>query len=98
MFGKFQFSRINALLSNLNRAGSQTEQVLAIAGMSASQLAKTAETEMQRLTESASMRFTRAIESIKASLIPIGEAFIEVGTKILRFAENIINAFNDLPS
>lgn len=97
MFGKFQFSRINALLSNLNKAGSQTEQVLKIAGMSTSQLAQTAETELKRLTESASMRFTRAVESLKANLIPIGETFIEIGSKIVEFAGNIIKAFNDLP-
>jgi TP901 family phage tail tape measure protein len=97
MFGKFQFSRINALLSNLNKAGSQTEQVLKIAGMSTSQLAQTAEIELKRLTESASMRFTRAVESLKSNLIPIGETFVEIGAKIVEFAGNIIKAFNDLP-
>jgi TP901 family phage tail tape measure protein len=97
MFGKFQFSRINALLNNLNRAGSQTEQVLKIAGMSATQLAQTAQTEMDRLTESASMRFTRAVEGLKSSMIPIGETFIELGSKIINFAESVIGAFNDLP-
>ena len=98
MFGKFQFSRINALLSNLNKAGSQTEQVLKIAGMSTSQLAQTAEIELKRLTESSSMRFTRAIESLKANLIPIGQTFVDVGRMIVEFADRIIKAFNDLPS
>ena len=97
MFGKFQFSRINALLSNLNKAGSQTEQVLKIAGMSTSQLAQTAERELKLLTESASMRFTRAVETLKSNLIPIGETFVEIGAKIVEFAGNIIKAFNDLP-
>jgi TP901 family phage tail tape measure protein len=97
MFGKFQFSRINALLNNLNKAGSQTEQVLKIAGMSTTQLAQTADRELKLLTESASMRFTRAVESLKASLIPIGETFVDIGAKLINVATTIIDAFNDLP-
>ena len=97
MFGKFQFSRINALLNNLNKAGSQTEQVLKIAGMSTTQLAQTAATELKLLTESASTRFKRAIEGIKASMIPIGEAFVEFGTILIGFAKAVVDAFNGLP-
>lgn len=97
IFGKFQFSRINALLSNLNKAGGQTQQVMELAGMSTVQLAETADRELKLLTESASGRFTRAVEGLKASLIPIGETFIELGTNLLNFAKGIIDAFNDLP-
>ena len=97
IFGKFQFSRINALLNNLGRAGSQTEEVLKISGMSVQQLAQTAEQELTTLTNSASMRFVRAFESFKANLIPIGETFTEVGTLLLNVANKVIEVFNNLP-
>lgn len=97
IFGKFQFSRINALMSNLGKAGSQTEEVLKISGMSVQQLAATAEKELSTLTESASMKFTRALEGLKASLIPIGQTFTEVGTLILNVANKILEIFNNLP-
>lgn len=97
IFGKFQFARINALLSNLGRAGSQTAQVFDIAEMSVSSLATAADRELGVLTESASTRFKRALESIKANLIPIGSFFAEIGTILLNFANNVIQAFNSLP-
>lgn len=97
IFGKFQFSRINALLNNLNQAGSQTQQVLALAGMSAQELAQSAERELQAYTESATGRFTRALEGIKASLIPIGETFTNIGTMVLELGTKIVEIFNSLP-
>jgi TP901 family phage tail tape measure protein len=96
IFGKFQFSRINALLSNINRAGSQTQQVMEIAEMSTIQLAKTAEAELTTLTESASMKFTRAVEGLKASLIPVGEFFLNIGTFLIGGFKGIMDAFNNL--
>lgn len=96
IFGKFQFSRINALLSNIGRAGSQTQQVMEIAGMSTIQLAETAERELTALTESASMKFTRAVEGLKASLIPVGEFFLNIGTFLINGFKGIMDAFNSL--
>ncbi len=97
IFGKFQFSRINALLNNLNKAGSQTEQVLALAEMSTSQLAETAQKELEAVTQSVTGRFTSALESLKANLIPIGETFTEVGTILLNVGSRILEIFNALP-
>lgn len=97
LFGKFQFARINALLSNLGKAGSQTQEVFKIAELSAEQLAQTADGELKTLTESATMRFTRALESIKANLVPIGETFVEVGTMLLNVANKVFEIFNSLP-
>lgn len=97
IFGKFQFSRINALLSNLGKAGSQTEQVFSIANMSVTELAKNAEQELTAVTESAAGKFQRAVETIKANLIPIGEVFIQAGTIILNIGNKILEVFNSLP-
>ena len=97
IFGKFQFSRINALLANLGKAGSQTEQVFAIANMSVAELAKNAELELTAVTESAAGKFQRAVETIKANLIPIGEVFVQAGTIILNIGNKILEVFNSLP-
>jgi len=97
LFGKYQFARINALLSNLGRAGSQTEEVTKLASLSAEQLAKTAANELKILTESASMRFQRALETIKANLIPIGETFVNIGTILLEIGNRVFEIFNNLP-
>ncbi len=98
IFGKFQFARINALLNNLNKAGSQTEQVFALAGMSASELAVNADRELKAVTESVSGRFQRAMESLKANLIPIGEIFTKVATMLLDVGSKILEIFNNLPA
>jgi|688.fasta_scaffold00729_20 TP901 family phage tail tape measure protein len=97
IFGKFQFSRINALLANLGRAGSQTEQVFAIAGMSIEELAKNADAELKAVTESVTGKFQRAFESLKASLIPIGETFVTIGTILLNVGNKILEIFNAIP-
>ncbi len=97
LFGKYQFARINALLSNLGRAGSQTAEVVKLTELSVEQLAKTAENELKVLTESTSMRFTRALESLKANLIPIGETFVKIGTVLLEIGNKVFEIFNALP-
>jgi TP901 family phage tail tape measure protein len=97
LFGKYQFARINALLSNLGRAGSQTAEVVKLTELSVEQLAKTAENELKVLTESTSMRFTRALESLKANLIPIGETFVKIGTVLLEIGNRVFEIFNALP-
>lgn len=97
IFGKFQFSRINALLNNLGKAGSQTEEVLKLAGLSVEDLAANADAELKAVTDSVSGRFQRALESIKANLIPVGEVFTKVGTMLLEVGNKILEIFNNLP-
>ena len=101
LFGKYQFARISALFDNLNRQGSQTAQVLELMGASSADLAKVANQEINTLTESLSMKFTRAVEGFKASLLPIGEVmtasiipFIEGATTVIG---KMIDVFNALP-
>lgn len=97
IFGKFQFSRINALLNNLGKAGSQTQQVLNLAGLSTEQLAENADRELKAVADSVSGRFQRALETLKANLIPIGEIFTQVGTMLLEVGSKILEIFNSLP-
>jgi TP901 family phage tail tape measure protein len=100
LFGKYQFARISALFDNLNAAGSQTQQVIELMSASNSDLARIANAEIKTLTESASMRFQRSMEAIKAALLPVGEAIVNsvlpfmerfagVLDKIVSFAQNL---------
>jgi TP901 family phage tail tape measure protein len=84
LFGKYQFARISALFDNLNTQGSQTKQVIELMSASNSDLAKIANEEIKTLTESASMRFQRSMEAIKAALLPVGEAIVN---SVLPFME-----------
>ena len=97
MFGKFQFARISALFDNLGRAGSQTQQVMELMGASTTQLAQIADRELKVLTESASGRWNRAVESIKANMAQLGESILPIGTFFLNVANKIIEAFNGIP-
>jgi len=93
VFGKYQFARIAALFDNLNQAGSQTVEVIKLMSASSTDLASIANQELRTLTESTSMRFQRAMESIKASLLPIGEALTR---SVIPFLEKAADLFNKL--
>jgi TP901 family phage tail tape measure protein len=101
VFGKYQFARLSALFDNLNASASQTNAVLGLMGKSNKELAATAYQEMDTLMNSASKRFQRAIEGIKAQFISIGGSITSAITPIL---ENItgkiqkaIEFFQNLP-
>jgi TP901 family phage tail tape measure protein len=95
LFGKFQFARIAALFDNLNSSGSQTVEVLKLMGVSSKELAEIADGEIKTLTESASMRFQRAMEAIKASLLPVGEVIVN---SVLPFMERLSGVFDKIIS
>jgi len=98
MFGKFQFARMSALLNNLGKEGSQTLQVMDLMKASTSDLAGIAERELGMITESASGKYRKAMETLKATLAEVGEEFLGVATKIISAASKILNFFTDLPS
>ena len=98
LFGKMQYGRISALLDNFGKAGSQTINALKIAGATSSQLATLANQEMKQATSSVSSQWTRTLEGFKATLYPIGQKFVEMGTIVLGVADKIGNAFSKLPS
>ena len=98
LFGKFQFARISALIDNFGKAGSQTVNALKVAGATSSQLADLANQEMKQATSSVSAQWTRALEGFKATLYPIGQKFVEMGSIILGVANKIGKAFSSLPS
>ena len=97
LFGKFQFARMNALFSNLGKQGSQTLQVLDLMKASSQDLADIAGRELSQVTESASGKYKRAVEGLKADLATIGDKFLEINTRLINFVDGIIKFANRLP-
>ena len=97
LFGKFQFSRMNALFENLGRQGSQTLQVLDLMKASSQDLASLAGRELAQVTESASGKYRRAVEGLKADLAGIGEQFLKINTSLINFVDGIIKFVQKLP-
>jgi TP901 family phage tail tape measure protein len=101
LFGKFQFARMAALFENLRRQGSQTLEVMELASASSTELASIANQELATLQQSSAMRFQRAVESIRNSLIPLGEVLTETMIPILSgiggAIRSFLDFFSDLP-
>jgi TP901 family phage tail tape measure protein len=98
LFGKFQFARMNALFENLGRQGSQTLQVMDLMKTSSQDLANVASRELSLVTESASGKYKRAVESLKADLAGIGEEFLKVQTFFVNVVDSIVKFVSKLPA
>lgn len=96
LFGKFQESRIMALINNLNKAGSQTQTVFQLMGASSQDLANLAANELKQQTESASGRFKRMLETIKADLVPIGQSFLNAFSRLGNAVDHIVKGVQSL--
>jgi len=97
LFGKFQFARMNALFSNLGKQGSQTLQVMDLMKASSEELAQVAGRELSMVTESASGKYKRAVEGLKADLAGVGEEFLKIQTFFINVVDGIIKFINKLP-
>ena len=97
LFGKYQFARIGALLDNLGVQGSQTLQVFDLMKASTSELGSIADRELKQLTESASGRYKRALESFKAAVADVGEPFLNIFAKILDVGAKVLGVFDKMP-
>ena len=96
LFGKFQFARMSTLLENINKQGGQAAQALKLTKASAEELAALSSKELGTIAASPAFKFQKAIEDLKASLAPIGEAFIKLVTPIMNWGISILNMFNSL--
>jgi TP901 family phage tail tape measure protein len=97
LFGKFQFARMNALFSNLGKQGSQTLQVLDLMKASSQDLASIAGRELTQVTESASGKYKRAVEGLKADLAGIGDQFLKINTTLINVVDSVIKFVDKLP-
>ena len=98
LFGKFQFARMNALFENLGKQGSQTLQVMDLMKASSEELTDLAGRELAQVTESASGKYKRAVEGLKADLAGIGEQFLKINTTLIQFVNGILNFVQSLPN
>ena len=97
LFGKYQFARISALIDNLGRKGSQTQKVFELMGQSATKMAQNSQQELDRMTNSPSMKFQRAVERMQAQLIPIGQKVLEFATKVMDAFGTVFKFLDDHP-
>jgi len=97
LFGKFQFARMNALFQNLGKQGSQTLKVMDLMKASSQDLASVAGRELSQVTESASGKYRRALEGLKADLAGVGEQFLNINTQLINFVDGILKFVNKLP-
>ena len=96
LFGKFQEARIQALISNLGKAGSQTKTVFDLMGASSQDLANLASNELKKQTESASGRFKRMMATLKADIIPLGESFLNSFSKLGFVVDKVLKVFKEI--
>jgi TP901 family phage tail tape measure protein len=97
VFGKFQYARLGALFDNINKNGTQAARVLEMTGMSAAEMAASAEKELGAIEESVGVKFTAAMEKLKLAIAPIGEMFTKMAIPIVNFFVDILDKFNNLP-
>jgi len=97
LFGKFQEARIQALITNLGAVNSQTKQAFDLMNASESQLKGIAAGELKTATESTTGKFRRAVETMKADLLPVGEKIMQVATTLLNFGNSVAKVFGGLP-
>lgn len=99
LFGTMQMNRITAIVNAMGQIHDKTTQVgraYAVAQQSEEDWAATASSEMTRLQDSASGKFKRTIESLKAGLADAGEPFLKIATGFLGVIGKIVNGFNNL--
>ena len=97
LFGKFQEARIQALITNLGAANSQTKTAFDLMNANSAQLAAVAAGEMKTATESVTGKYQRSIQTFKADLIPVGEELLKIATKLLDFGNSVAKVFSGLP-
>ncbi len=97
IFGKFQYARLAALFDNINKEGTQAARVLEMTGMSAAEMAASAEKELGAIEEAVGTKFTAAMEKLQLAIAPIGEMFTKLAIPVINFLSKIADAFNNLP-
>lgn len=96
MFGKFQFARLSTLFQNITKDSSQAARAFGLAGASVEELAILSERELGKVENAVGVKFQKQMENLKLQLVPIGKAFLEAVTPIVKFASGILEKFNNL--
>jgi TP901 family phage tail tape measure protein len=96
LFGKFQFARMSTLFQNVIKDGNQASRVLKLTNATTAELAVLSEREMKKIEESPMFKFQKALEDLKVSLAPVGEAFLKAVTPLLEFGTSVLKKFDEL--
>jgi TP901 family phage tail tape measure protein len=96
LFGKFQFARLSTLFQNVTKDGSQASRTLQLAGASVEELSILSQREMSKVEDSVGVKFQKAIEQFKVTLMPIGKQFLEAVTPVVEFFGKMLEKFNGL--
>ena len=96
LFGKFQFARLSTLFQNVTKDGSQASRAFKLAGASVEELAILSEREMKKIEDSTGVKFQAALENIKKEIMPLGKAFLEALTPVVKFFSGLLEKFNGL--
>lgn len=97
IFGVYQSNKIYGVLDGLVNKTGQVSTAYKVMSQSAEKNSATSQQELDKLADSASGKFKRMVETIKAQLAVVGEPFLEVGANILGFVSKLFNAFNSMP-
>lgn len=97
IFGKYQFARIGALFDHINEKTGQVKQAMDLLGMSTEDLAKVSDKSLSAISESTTVKFQAALEQLKISIAPLGQAFLKGITPIVNMVSKVADAFNNLP-
>lgn len=96
LFGKYQYSRMGALLKNINSKAAK--ETMKMAKANRAELAKMSQQELSQISESPMIKLKAAIEEVKAAAAPLGAALSDIGAKILSFVTPVVSFFanNDI--
>jgi TP901 family phage tail tape measure protein len=96
LFGKFQFARMSTLFQNVIKEGNQASRVLKLTNATTAELAVLSERELKKVEDSPMFKFQKALEDIKVTLVPLGEAFLKAVTPLLEFGTSVLKKFDEL--
>jgi TP901 family phage tail tape measure protein len=97
VFGKYQYARLGALFDNITKKSGQTQKAFDLTGKSAEELAAISKKSLDEVAGSTTAKFQGAIERLKLSIAPLGEAFLKVLTPIAEGLAKVAEWFNGLP-
>lgn len=97
VFNVYQNNKMLAVLDGLTNKTGQVATAFKVMNQDASKNAATAQQELDKMAESASGKFKRAVETLKAELATVGEPFLEAGANIVGFLTKILDFFNSMP-
>ena len=97
VFNVYQNNKMLAVLDGLTNKTGQVATAFKVMNQEASQNALTAQNELDKMAESASGKFKRALEGLKAQLAELGKPFLEAASEIIGFLSKIIDFFNSMP-